>query len=340
MRGLCLIGILVAAELAAAADTSPPMGDATPTIGAGLSLPGITLVPGMALSGWKFRRATAGSDCDSDGWRTFLMRTGKDNDDPLVNGRARFLAALPDAVRAEWSIVPSADASPVETFISGNLAGGVIAGGHVDIDGNTVPTVLDGAKAHLFRDVATTMSFFDRDGAERLRVSFDSPTRVLLQDSAHWGQNYLTIRIFFAEGPIVGGREYAIAATISTPKPFGIGDPRTGLALFEGGTVRIEAGPDWIPVVGGAIEPGSALDFSVLRPSGKPVGRYGRVIARNGHFEFEGRPGVAQRFYGANLCFGANFPKTAEEAHALAQTLASVGYNAIRIHHHDSLCID
>ena len=97
------------------------------------------------------------------------------------------------------------------------------------------------------------------------------------------------------------------------------------------------AAPDaWAPFTQNPwIEPGSALDFSAMRGTDAPAGCHGRVIAVGNHFEFEGLPGVPQRFYGINLCFGANYPETPEDARRFAANLARMGYNAVRIHHHD-----
>ncbi|MFO7937541.1 MAG: hypothetical protein R6V06_08045, partial [Kiritimatiellia bacterium] len=55
------------------------------------------------------------------------------------------------------------------------------------------------------------------------------------------------------------------------------------------------------------IVPGSALDFSELGLLDAPAGKYGWVVPRNGHAEFEKRPGKAARFYGVNLCMTANY---------------------------------
>ena len=75
------------------------------------------------------------------------------------------------------------------------------------------------------------------------------------------------------------------------------------------------AGADWIPF---APEPdiveGSALDFSAFAGKVEPAGTYGRVVVRNGRFEFERKPGVPQRFLGANVCMGCCFPSTMEKA--------------------------
>lgn len=109
--------------------------------------------------------------------------------------------------------------------------------------------------------------------------------------------------------------------------------------LQAGPKTVLSAGKDWIPLKAApVIEKGSALDFSSFRETGAPCGKYGRVVRRGAHFEFEKRPGKGVRFYGVNLCFGANYPEY-EEAKALAANLARVGYNAVRIHHHDGLLV-
>lgn len=82
------------------------------------------------------------------------------------------------------------------------------------------------------------------------------------------------------------------------------------------------------------IKEGSALDFTGMGLLDAPAGKYGWLKAVGGHFEFENLPGVEQRFYGVNLCEGANFP-THSQTDDLIKRLAMLGYNAIRIHHHD-----
>ena len=82
------------------------------------------------------------------------------------------------------------------------------------------------------------------------------------------------------------------------------------------------------------IEKGSALDFSGWGILDAPAGKHGRVVARNGHFEFEKMPGVPQRFYGANVCCSACFPNAAETDKMLTR-FERLGYNTFRIHHYD-----
>lgn len=79
--------------------------------------------------------------------------------------------------------------------------------------------------------------------------------------------------------------------------------------------------------------PGTALDFSFLLDA--PAGKYGRIIAApDGHFTAEKAPEKRFRFYGPNLCKTAAFPDHAT-ADKLAEELAMLGFNAIRIHHYD-----
>lgn len=78
--------------------------------------------------------------------------------------------------------------------------------------------------------------------------------------------------------------------------------------------------------------PGSALDFSFLLDA--PAGKYGFLQVKKGRFVFEKQPDRPIRFYGANLCTSACTPSH-EEADAMADYLARIGYNCIRFHHCD-----
>ena len=101
------------------------------------------------------------------------------------------------------------------------------------------------------------------------------------------------------------------------------------------GQVRIVAGEDWVPLkCVKTVEAGSAIDFSGMGLQDAPAGKYGWLRNVNGLFEFEGRPGVAQRFYGVNLCFAANFLDK-PMADEVVTRLVRLGYNTVRVHHHD-----
>ena len=107
--------------------------------------------------------------------------------------------------------------------------------------------------------------------------------------------------------------------------------------------VRAVAGEDWIPLPPPEpgtdwIEPGSALDFSAVVPHHEPAGKFGRVVAVGDHFELEQRPGEEIRFCGVNLVHGANVPDP-ENADRFAANLARMGFNSVRIHHHEAFLV-
>lgn len=91
--------------------------------------------------------------------------------------------------------------------------------------------------------------------------------------------------------------------------------------------LTIKAGAHWAPYVHSLeIAPGGVFDFSHLADA--PAGKHGPlVITPQGHFEFAQKPGERVRFWGVNLCFGANFLEPAE-ADRLAARLAASGYRS------------
>ncbi|MBN8216368.1 MAG: hypothetical protein J0L75_06975 [Spirochaetes bacterium] len=105
--------------------------------------------------------------------------------------------------------------------------------------------------------------------------------------------------------------------------------------------VYVAAGPAWAPITHArATEKGSILDLSFLqKETGVPAGQYGPLVIKNGKFEFAKRPGVRVRFNGGNTCFSANYLEKAE-ADAFAEYVASLGHNALRIHHYEREMMD
>ena len=302
---------------------------ASASFGGGIALPFTTLSPLLFEQGWKSHGSSGGMEPDSDGWRAFDMHTSSLDGAPKVNGKVRFSEGGDGTVRGEWLATPEADAPLLELCVGGQMDLDPFLRGTLVVDGKKTPISAECEKMHIFRGPASVLSLRDASGAERLRVSFDSPTRFLLQDNRGWGGTTLTLRLFFAEGPVSGGHEYAIRASFATPED-GL------LALSDGRPVEIEAGADWIPLANEPwIEEGSALDFTKVLPHHAPAGKHGRVVAVGDHFELAGRPGVPQRFYGVNICGDANIPSTPEAAERFAANLARIGYNSLRIHHHE-----
>lgn len=85
------------------------------------------------------------------------------------------------------------------------------------------------------------------------------------------------------------------------------------------------------------VKSGSILDFSDLLDA--PAGKYGRLRSVNGRTEFEKRPGIPARFYGANIAYDVHFMEK-EKADKLAELCARTGYNLIRFHHFDRQLVE
>ncbi|GAT35250.1 hypothetical protein TSACC_3314 [Terrimicrobium sacchariphilum] len=97
----------------------------------------------------------------------------------------------------------------------------------------------------------------------------------------------------------------------------------------------VKAGGEWVPFAHRLdIDKGSVFDFSFLNEG--PAGQWGFLkVSPAGRFEFEKKPGELVRFWGANLCFEANFPSH-DLADRVADRLARSGYNVVRLHHYDA----
>ena len=235
--------------------------------------------------------------------------------------------------RLVWTFTPEADMELAETGVAATFRYAELAGGKVVLDGHDLPLPAERpAQAQLGWAQARRVQVVDAAGAVRAAFAFDAPRSVLVQDGRAWKSEVFTLRFAVPRArPFRKGTAYEVALAYEAPEPFALGRPAP---------VKIVAGPDWIPLApAGDIVPGSALDFSEIRGTDGPAGRHGRVVAKGASFEFEGLPGVPQRFYGVNLCGDANTPPTYEEARRFAARLRRIGYNAIRFHHHESTLV-
>ncbi len=189
----------------------------------------------------------------------------------------------------------------------------------------TIPATFDGTRTTVYSRSCTSMTLTDTAGAS-LTFSFAEPVSVLLQDGRRWGSASFTLRLFKNRVPFDKGTKRTFAFSFTT------GD---GVAVKYAEPTIVQAGPEWIPVdYRKNILVGSALDFSNQGLQDAPAGKYGWLRNVGGRFEFEKLPGVAQRFYGVNLCFTANYPDHAV-ADELVTRLVRLGYNTVRIHHHE-----
>jgi hypothetical protein len=114
----------------------------------------------------------------------------------------------------------------------------------------------------------------------------------------------------------------------------------TALAAAPPGFSSTADGMDFYPFAIDEDALSGAPDMSRLN---QPLTLAAKITARDGHFwsvGSDGKPGTGDdarvRLFGASLSFSANFPSAAD-APRLASRLRKLGFNAVRLHHLDSL---
>ena len=78
----------------------------------------------------------------------------------------------------------------------------------------------------------------------------------------------------------------------------------------------------------------SPLDLSFLNANDKPAGKHGFVKAQSDQLVFE--DGTPVKFWGTNVMAYALFSSPDDEIKTHAKRIAKLGFNLVRIHHHDS----
>ena len=141
----------------------------------------------------------------------------------------------------------------------------------------------------------------------------------MVQDDRQWSNPVFLLRLMIGNRKLCAGEKRTLSMTMR------------GVTAFNRDCKYIvRADNTWVPIKDTTdVKAGTALDFSAAGWIDAPAGKYGRVVRKGDHFEFAGRPGVKQRFYGVNLCFSANY-MSAADAEELCTRLARLGYNALR----------
>lgn len=236
-------------------------------------------------------------------------------------------------VRLTWKFIPNGDIELNELCVSAAFKYADLCGGAVVLGEKTFKLPVEKPKnPQIVTKWVDTAKVIDADGVVRATFKFDKARSVLVQDGRAWNIEGFSLRFAVPkETPFKKGREYSLAMTYESAEKIKFGRPDP---------IKITAGANWIPMAAsGDIIDGSALDFTKMRCTELPAGKYGRVIAKGATFEFEKLPGVSQRFYGVNLCGDANTPPTYEESKKFAARLRKVGYNALRFHHHEATLV-
>ncbi len=176
---------------------------------------------------------------------------------------------------------------------------------------------------------------FSLEDGRAVQLTAAAPLPYHSQDSHQWGGQFST-RIGGHIGTGTGGGIRAFKPGERLVWDISLSSP-DGIAFSDYKPLTITENENWVRLdYKKDVIPGSALDFSGMGFQDAPAGRHGWLKAVGGHFEFEGLPGVEQRFYGVNLCFSANYPDH-DMADRLVERFVRCGYNSIRVHHHDGM---
>ena len=187
-------------------------------------------------------------------------------------------------------------------------------------------TLKVGEKGYFRSETVKAMAFSLAEGKD-VMFRFDNPTYVVARDYRKKSDSHVVrFGMYPKDMSFLKGDVISLKVYLSSP---------SGLNLHDYRLVRITESDKWIRLENFKdVLPGSALDFSSMGRCDAPSGKYGWLKARDGSFYFEGKEDEPQRFCGANLCMSANFVSH-ELADTLIDRLIAMGYNAVRIHHHD-----
>ncbi len=288
-----------------------------------LDNPACEFAPQLFRPDWQMKRASGGLTRDDKGAFPFVFSAHGSED---LRGSAVFSLTADGAVEAVYAFTPVRDVTLNSLFVGASLPIDTFAGGTWKSRDHEGPIPLDNKGLSVMSETTLALTLTTADGKRRLSFTFPEPTPVMIQDDRQWGPSF-SLRLGNNNGKTYkAGERFCVRFTLATQEP---------QHLTLDAPVTLRAGADWVPLKQEPdILPGSALDFTALGLTDAPAGKYGRVVARGPHFEFERKPGVPQRFYGVNLCFTANYLEP-EQAASLAARLARTGYNALRLHHYD-----
>lgn len=308
--------------------------------GAVLTFPdaGLSIAPGGALKGWRHPFEPKGRvNKTPDGGYAFsmvageILPTGERAPTAVVfSGEMRLEPKDDGSLRLSCSITPDRDIELETLHLGVTAAAEFYGGGTIAGDGEnpvTIPETMSREAIFFSRTVKEAM-VVDRLGKHRLSIALDSSSPVTMQDNRKWGIWNFTLRLPFGSCSLKAGERSSLAIVLRASKPM-VRSETEGCYVTKKSEKWIELKED------AEIVADSALDFSKFRRTGQPAGCHGMPKVVGDHFEFEAMPGVRQRFWGVNVCMRAVAPEP-EIARRFAVRLARLGYNAVRLHHHES----
>jgi hypothetical protein len=157
-------------------------------------------------------------------------------------------------------------------------------------------------------------------GAERIEMRFVPAPTIVHFDRGHKNE----IRVFFYKDRIAAGRLRHVA-TLSAPTSFSAAPTQRERFRLDEMSGWPAHTADWAA---------AAVDLSFLNAGEKPAGIRGFLAAKGDRLEFA--DGTAARFWGTNLSAHAIFATPKDEVRWQARRLSQLGFNLVRLHHHDS----
>ena len=315
-----IVGVFAAAVFAA---VSVSAADVSLHPDGAVSLGEVSFTPMAILPGWRSAAVKGGYKLGADRAARFRF---EDHGAKILEAATSLVQLDGGRLRLDCVFTASEPCSLLNIGVTMSLPAKAVEGGEWRADAQSGVFRKPESGIRLGGGKFSTLAFTPPGCASAIRLSTTNEISYHIQDSSQWGGGY-TIRI---------GR----LGAWSPAK----GDAFSFSLLLESDEVLkaehrmpyvVTCGGEWVPIdYRRDIAEGSALDFSSMGFTDAPAGKHGWLRNVGGHFEFEDLPGRPQRFYGVNLCFTANFPD-----HALADTLVTrfrrLGYNSVRLHHHD-----
>ena len=263
---------------------------------------------------------------DSTGTLKFQLAVDPEH---TIHGKGTVVDAGNGAIHVAYQLTPAKAVSLSGLFIDFKVDAQAIAKGSWSVGTKQGTFAETYTEMSLFSGVISTLTLtYPSPRSEKLVLTFDRPTHLLIQDDRKWSKT-VTFRMGSA-----GSRTYTPETACSVAFKLEVQEP---ISLYCARPIVLKADKEWSTLTySKEIVPGSALDFSTLRFIDAPAGKYGWLrVSKQGLFEFENFFFFFLRFYGVNFCGTANYP-THEESDMLTTRLVRLGYNSVRIHHYDN----
>src|SRR5262245_9663781 len=167
-----------------------------------------------------------------------------------------------------------------------------------------------------------------RAGGDRMELRFDPP---LASVNFERGQKS-EIRAYFYQGSVPQGQRRHVA-TLTLAGDMTVGPTTAERFGLDDSAQWSTAILDW-PIAPWNVSP---VDLSFLNAAEKPAGKRGFLKADGERLVFA--DGTPARFWGTNLTADALFKTDRENVKQQARRLSELGFNLVRLHHHDSFWV-